>query len=461
MKKLLLFSLILSSSFFSFAQNVEIEFFKGNFSDPLSLQHANDDRLFVVEQGGRIKIIQPNGTVNSTPFLDISGQISNGGEQGLLGLAFHPDYVNNGYFYVNYTLANGNTQVSRFSVDPNNADIANPNSEIRIIGYTQPFSNHNGGCIAFGPDGYLYIASGDGGSGGDPGNRAQNTLLLLGKLLRLDVDNPSGNNNYGIPPDNPFVGNPDGLDEIWAYGLRNPWRFSFDFTENNIWIGDVGQGEVEEINREPATEGGINYGWRCYEGSMPYNTTDCPPANELTFPIAEYSSGSGSGNCSVTGGHVYRGSVYTDIAGLYFFADYCSGLIGTVDAAGNMVEYGNFSGNWVSFGEDVNKELYIVDIGGDIYKIKGGEIASIEDFSLKNVLSVLPNPASKDVIFSLKNDMLQTIQLFDVRGSLVYSEENISSSEKTISIENLNTGIYFAKVISDKGQSAVKKLIVQ
>lgn len=461
MKKLLLFSLILLTSFFATSQDVEIEFFKGNFSDPLSLHHANDERLFVVEQGGRIKIIQPDGTVNQTPFLNISGQISNGGEQGLLGLAFHPDYVNNGYFFINYTKTNGDTQVSRFSVDPGNPDLADENSELPIIDYAQPFSNHNGGCIAFGPDGYLYIASGDGGSGGDPGNRAQNRLLLLGKLLRLDIDNPSGNNNYGIPPDNPFVGDPDGLDEIWAYGLRNPWRFSFDLTENNLWIGDVGQGEVEEIDREPATEGGINYGWRCYEGSMPFNTANCPPVGDLAFPIAEYSSGSGSGNCSITGGYVYRGSVYTDIEGLYFFADYCSGLIGTVDAGGNLVDHGNFSGNWVSFGEDINKELYIVDIGGDIYKIKGGEVASTEDFSLRNSLSMLPNPASQQVIFNLQNETLDTILLFDVRGSLVYSEKNISSNEKTISIENLNAGIYFAKVISVKGQSAVKKLIVQ
>lgn len=461
MKKSLLFSLFLFISFFASSQEVEIEFFKGNFSDPLNLQHANDDRLFVVEQGGRIKIIQADGSVNSVPFLDISGQVSNGGEQGLLGLAFHPDYATNGYFYINYTKTNGDTQVSRFSVDPTNPDLADENSELPIIGYTQPFSNHNGGCIAFSPDGYLYIASGDGGSGGDPGDRAQNILLPLGKLLRLDVDNPSGNNNYGIPPDNPFIGNPDGLDEIWSYGLRNPWRFSFDFTENNIWIGDVGQGEIEEINRESATEGGINYGWRCYEGSMPYNTTDCPPANELTFPIAEYSSGSGSGNCSVTGGYVYRGSVYTDIAGLYFFADYCSGLIGTVDANGNLVDHGNFPGNWVSFGEDINKELYIIDIGGDIYKVKGGETAGTEDFSINNSLSMLPNPASQNVVFRLKEDNLQTIQFFDIRGSLVYSEENISNNEKTISIENLNAGIYFAKVISEKAQSAVKKLIVQ
>ena len=461
MKKLLLLCLIFFISCFSFAQDVEIEFFKGNFSSPLSLHNADDERLFVVEQGGTIKIIQPDGTVNTTPFLNISGEISSGGERGLLGLAFHPDYTNNGYFYVNYTKSNGDTQVSRFSVDATNPDIADENSELPIISYAQPFSNHNGGCIAFGPDGYLYIASGDGGSSGDPGNRAQNKLLLLGKMLRLDIDNPSGNNNYGIPSDNPFVGDPDGLDEIWAYGLRNPWRFSFDFNENNIWIGDVGQGEVEEIDREATNEGGINYGWRCYEGSMPFNTANCPPMGELAFPFAEYSSGSGSGNCSITGGYVYRGSQYTDIAGLYFFADYCSGLIGTVDASGNLVDYGNFSGNWVSFGEDINKELYIVDIGGDIYKIKGGVIANTEDFSLEKSLQMFPNPASGNVSFSSKEQLLNNILIFDIQGRLVHFEENILAKQKTVSISNLNTGIYFANISSESGQSVIKKLIVQ
>lgn len=459
MKKLLPLLLFLFLSGLVFAQQVDIELYKSGFSDPLNLQHANDDRLFVVEQGGKIKIIQGDGTVNTTPFLDISGQISSGGERGLLGLAFHPDYTNNGYFYVNYSKPNGDTQISRFSVDSGNPDIADQNSELPIIDYSQPFSNHNGGCLAFGPDGYLYIASGDGGSSGDPGNRAQNINLLLGKLLRIDVDNPSGGNNYGIPANNPFVGNPNAREEIWAYGLRNPWRFSFDLTENNLWIGDVGQSNLEEINRVSVAEAGLNYGWRCYEGTQPFNTQNCPPQSEITFPIAEYTHA--SGNCSITGGYVYRGSVYSDIAGLYFFADYCSGMIGTVDGSGNLIDHGNFSGNWVSFGEDVNKELYIVDKGGSIYKITGDPIIGTEDFSLENTLSMLPNPASENVTFSLKNDILQAIQVFDVRGSLVSSEENISSNEKTISISNLNPGIYFAKITSVKEQTIVKKLIVQ
>jgi glucose/arabinose dehydrogenase len=459
MKKLLLsFLLFLFVSVSGFAQEVFIELFKSGFSDPLNLQHANDDRLFVVEQGGKIEIIQGDGTVNTTPFLDISGEISSGGERGLLGLAFHPDYANNGYFFVYYTKPNGDSQVSRFSVDSGDPDLADENSELPILGYSQPFSNHNGGCLAFGPDGYLYIASGDGGSSGDPGNRAQNINLLLGKLLRIDVDNPSGGNNYGIPADNPFVGNPNAREEIWAYGLRNPWRFSFDFTENNLWIADVGQTSREEINRVNVGEAGLNYGWRCYEGTQPYNTQNCPPQSEITFPIAEYTHA--GGNCSITGGYVYRGTDWLDFEGLYFYADYCSGVIGTVNIDGNITSQESFPGNWVSFGEDVNKELYIIDLGGDIYKIKEYQIGT-EDFSMKNTLSMLPNPASHNVLFNLKNDYLQTIQLFDIRGSLVLSEENISKNDKTISIQTLNPGIYFAKITSVKGQTSLKKLIVQ
>jgi len=458
MKKLLATVFLLFTSIILFAQEVDIELFKSGFSDPLSLQHVNDDRLFVVEQGGKIKIIQGDGTVNPVPYIDISGLISTGNERGLLGLAFHPDYENNGYFYVNYTNTDGDTQVSRFSVDSGNPDLANINSELPIIGYDQPFSNHNGGNLAFGPDGYLYISSGDGGSGGDPGNRAQNINLLLGKLLRIDVNNPSGGNNYGIPANNPFIGNPNAQEEIWAYGLRNPWRFSFDFTDNTLWIADVGQGNWEEINRVNISESGLNYGWRCYEGNQPFNTQDCPPQSELTFPIAEYSHSNG---CSISGGYVYRGSVYTDIAGFYFFADYCSGLIGTVDGSGNLIDHGDFSGNWVSFGEDANKELYIIDIGGSIYKIKGGELAGTEDFSFENSLSMIPNPASDNVSFSLKTGAIETLQLYDIRGRMIFCEKNISSNTKTVSVSNLNSGIYFAKITSEKGQSVVKKLIVQ
>src|SRR5690554_1770653 len=460
MKKLYFTSIFLFLSGIILAQEITLELFNSGFSRPLSLQHANDNRLFVVEQGGKIKIIQPDGTVNSTPFIDISNQISNVSEQGLLGLTFHPEYENNGYFYINYTDVNGNTQVSRFSVSSSNSDLADNNSELSILAYDQPVVNHNGGNLAFGPDGYLYISSGDGGGSGDPNNLSQNINSFLGKLLRIDVDTPSNGNNYGIPASNPFIGNSNAKQEIFAYGLRNPWRFSIDFITNEIWIADVGQGNIEEINRAPLTSAGLNYGWRCYEGSLPFNTQGCPSESELEFPFAEYPHT--NGNCSVTGGYVYRGSLYSDIAGRYFFADYCSGLIGTVDDSGNILEHGYFTGSWASFGEDINKELYIVDIsGGNIYKVKGSELVNTEDYIFEKSLSILPNPASENITFSLKNDTFQAIQIFDIQGSLVYLTENIDSKEVKVSVEKLNSGIYIAKIISEKGQSTIKKIMVQ
>ena len=460
MKKILLTSLLLFLSTIVLSQDVTIELFKSGFNKPLNIQHANDNRLFVVEQGGRIKIIQPDGTINPLPYLDISNQVSNGSEQGLLGLAFHPNYSSNGYFYVNYTDVNGDTKVSRFSVDASNPDVATSNSELLLLSYDQPFSNHNGGNVLFGPDGYLYISSGDGGSGGDPNNNGQNINSFLGKLLRIDVDNPSGGNNYGIPSGNPFVGNTNAKQEIFAYGLRNPWRFSIDTVENNIWIADVGQGNWEEINRAPLESAGLNYGWRCYEGTHPYNTGNCPPQSELYFPIGEYSHS--GGNCSITGGFVYRGSVYSDIAGLYFYADYCSGMIGTVDSSGNMINHGNFSGNWVSFGESVDKELFIIDISnGGIYKIKGGELVGVEDYASTNQLQVITNFSNSTITFILKNDILRTIQLFDLKGSLIKSIENISEESRTISSDSLKSGVYLAKITSQKGATIVKKVIIQ
>lgn len=460
MRNTFLFLTILLISTTLFAQEVAIELFKSGFTRPLNLQNAGDDRLFVVEQGGRIKIIQEDGSVNTTSFLDISHKISSGNERGLLGLAFHPNYSNNGYFYVNYTQQNGDTQVSRFSVDSGNPDIADLNSELSIISYAQPYSNHNGGALAFGPDGFLYISSGDGGGSGDPDNNAQNLNVLLGKLLRIDVDTSSNGNNYTIPGDNPFVGIPNTKPEIWAYGLRNPWRFSFDEIENHLWIGDVGQAAIEEINRQSIGEGGTNYGWRCYEGNIPFNTGNCPPHSDLTFPFAEY--GHINGNCSITGGYVYRGSNYSDIEGLYFFADYCSGMIGTVDNAGNLINHGNFPGMWVSFGEDVNKKLYIVDITeGKIYKIKGSEAAGTEDFALNNSFNVVPNPASEYVSLFLERGSINNIEIFDLRGRLIHKEVDLSVNEKRIPVSNFESGIYFVKVFMTDGQSLTKKLIIQ
>jgi glucose/arabinose dehydrogenase len=336
------------------------------FAGPVAVTGAGDGsgRLFVVEQQGRIRIV--GGGV----FLDIASRVASGGEQGLLGLAFHPDYSNNGFFYVNYTYDPPGvnldvTRVSRFAISAADPDLADPASETIILEFDQDFGNHNGGDLHFGPDGYLYIASGDGGGGGDPNDRGQSLDTLLGKILRLDVDSGSP---YAVPADNPFVGDPAALPEIWAYGLRNPWRFGFDRATGDLFIGDVGQASREEVNRQPASSsGGENYGWSCMEGDIApgFNPCDDGP---LTPPIIVYETGA---NCAVTGGFVYRGRI-GGLHGRYVFADYCSGVIWHASAAtgGWAAELvADTTMNIGSFGEDDDGELLVVDrADGAIYR---------------------------------------------------------------------------------------------
>ena len=453
--KNLLYTLLFTVTFYTHAQEVNLELFKNGFTSPVDIQNAGDDRLFIVEQAGIIKILNPDATINTEPFLNITSLISSGGERGLLGLAFHPDYSNNGYFFVNYTNTTGDTQVARYTVDPNDSNIADPNTAVLIIDADQPYSNHNGGCIQFGADGFLYIGLGDGGSGGDPENRSQNLQTLLGKILRIDINNTNGSNNYDIPSNNPFVGDSNALDEIWAYGVRNPWRFSFDSVSDELWIADVGQGDIEEINRVAPDAAGLNYGWRCYEGSQTYNTTGCPDPSELTFPVAEYTHSVGY---SITGGYVYHGNVYSDIQDLYFFAD-LNGLIGTVDNDNNLINYGNYGGTWVSFGEDVNGELYIADISGSIHKVKGGEIFDTQSFSESQV-SITPNPTSNNVRISLDGHLIAKIDIIDLKGAVVFSEKNLSVPEKNISLESMKSGVYIVKILSDNGHSIFRKIII-
>jgi glucose/arabinose dehydrogenase len=341
------------------------------FSEPVAIRNAGDERLFIVEQDGVIKILHPDGTIST--FLDINSRVGSGGsEQGLLGLAFHPDYVSNGYFYVNYTNNSGDTRISRFSVDAGNPDLGNATSEFILLTISQPYSNHNGGDIAFGPDGYLYIPTGDGGSGGDPGNRSQDiTSQKLGKVLRIDVD---GASPYAIPSDNPFVGI-TGDDEIWAYGLRNPWRFSFDRLTGDMWIGDVGQGAWEEVNFQPTSSaGGENYGWRCYEGNAEYNTSLCDLDDTYIFPVLEYNHSFASGGFAITGGYVYRGAEFSGMYGYYITCDYVTGNFWTIvpDGSGGWVTelQADIEADISSFGEGVDGELYACDLSsGEIYHV--------------------------------------------------------------------------------------------
>lgn len=368
------------------AQTIELEQYATGFLSPVDITHAGDERLFVVERSGRIKIIDENGAVVFTPFLDIDNLVANTGgqsERGLLGLAFHPDYMNNGYFFVNYTDNSGETIIARYSVDSSDPNLADPNSAEIIMTIDQPYSNHNGGGIKFGPDGYLYIGMGDGGSGNDPQNYSQNTQSLLGKMLRIDIDNGLP---YTIPADNPFINDANVLDEIWAIGVRNPWRFSFDRETGDLWIADVGQNAWEEIDFQPAgSPGGENYGWRCYEGNHlngSVNTSNCGSSSDYVAPVYEIQHQGFSGPCSITGGFVYRGEDYPDLEGIYICADYCSGEFFTVapDGSGGWVgqEVADFNYDISAFGEDVDGELYAARMGqGRIYKVVSDACASL------------------------------------------------------------------------------------
>jgi glucose/arabinose dehydrogenase len=345
-------------------------------SQPLLVTNAGDGsgRLFVVEQTGRIRIVEA-GEVLPAPFLDLSAAISGGGEQGLLGLAFHPNFKTNRKLYVSYTDRNGTSIIREYLASASNRDRVDGSSGRTLLRLRQPYANHNGGNIAFGPDGDLYIGFGDGGSAGDPGNRAQNLGVMLGKLLRIDVNRRTGTLPYGIPSTNPFVGR-SGLDQIWAYGLRNPWRWSFDRATGDLWIGDVGQGAWEEVDRALASHGrnagrGLNFGWKVMEASHCFAPSVGCSRSGKTLPVTEY--GHANGRCSITGGFVYRGSAYPDLVGAYIFADYCSGEIWYVDrgaARGTIpIRALDTGGSITSFGQDEAGELYLTVGDGAIYRL--------------------------------------------------------------------------------------------
>lgn len=335
-----------------------------SFNQPLDLQSPDDgtDRIFVVEKRGRIVVFENDSDIAvSTDFLNLSG-ISTASEQGLLGLAFHPNYGSNGNFYVFYTPTAGLAVVSRFSVS-GDANIADASSEEVLLEIPQPQTNHNGGQIAFGPDGFLYIAVGDGGGGGDPDNNAQNRSNLLGNILRIDVDAQENGLNYAIPASNPFLNDTSVRPEIYAYGLRNPWRMSFDVQDGTLWTADVGQGAREEIN---TIVNGGNYGWKILEGTTCFSG-DCETAG-LEAPVFEY--GHDNGDRSVTGGFVYRGAAIPSLSGKYIYGDFVSGRIWALDVAGGVNELLLESRlSIASFGTDNDNEIYVCGFGGTIYKL--------------------------------------------------------------------------------------------
>ncbi len=343
--------------------------------NPTVITNAGDgtNRLFIAEKSGVIRLVKNAATmvIEPIPFLDIQSRVDDSAnEEGLLGLVFHPDFKNNGYFYVNYIKNNSpldSTRISRFTIDPFDPNTAIPNSEVVILNYAQTFSNHNGGDLQFGPDGMLYIAAGDGGSSGDPGNHGQNPNTLLGSILRIDVDNPSPGMHYSVPADNPF-GN-----EVWLYGLRNPWRFSFDRQTNDMYIADVGQNAREEVNVVGAGVGGLNLGWRCREGFNSFNPTGCSgPFHE---PIIDYPHTNTTGGFSITGGYVYRGSAFANFDGWYFFIDFVTSRFwqtkGTNQAGLQVAtKIINNVSTVSSFGESESGELYALSyVRGDIYRL--------------------------------------------------------------------------------------------
>ena len=446
---LLFLSLILISSV-NAQVDIIVAFPHLSFTNPVDLQAPADgsNRIFVVEQAGLIHVFKNDTmTAQTNIFLDISSLVDDSGtEMGLLGLAFHPNYAENGYFYVNYTAANPrHSVIERFSVSGNDPEKADPESGLILLEYDQPESNHNGGQIAFGPDGYLYIAAGDGGGGGDDhgeiGN-GQDLTQLLGKILRIDVDNSSQERNYAIPEDNPFAGNQNGYrEEIYAYGLRNPWRFSFDTDTGWLWAADVGQGRYEEID---IIENGKNYGWRIMEGFHCYNPSTGCNTEGLELPIWEYDHNTGN---SITGGYVYHGQNVPELQNKFIYGDYLSHRIWALTYDGvNPVEnedLGVIPFDLVSFGTDENEELYMLTFDGSnakIYTFKTGTTSTLSPHETVNPLEYtlgdnFPDPFNPEtnIPVTIQKEGNIEIAIYSITGRLV----------KTIQYGSRNAGRYF------------------
>ncbi len=436
-----------------------VEAFPGipNFVRPVDMQTPRDGsgRIFVVEQRGRIWILQKvNGNFTRTLFMNIENRVDDSGdEMGLLGLAFHPQFSTNKYFFVNYTAGSPRrTVVSRFRVSANDSSLADTTSENIVLQINQPYSNHNGGCIIFGPDSYLYIGMGDGGSGGDPQGNGQNRQSLLGKMLRINVDSATSPLQYSIPADNPYVGNAQGWrEEIWTYGMRNPWRFSFDSETGILYCADVGQNAREEID---IIEKGKNYGWNTMEGIACYSPSSGCDTTGLTFPIKDYTHSVGN---SVTGGYVYRGQSVPSLKGLYIYGDYVSGRIwalrynGTAVTKDTMLLDSPYSIS--SFGVDEENELYVLTFSsGRIYKFQPE--VSVRDESGKIPETFLlqqnyPNPfnPTTEILFTMHEARFATLKVYDIAGKLVATLVNEKKEAGTYSVpfdaQKLSSGEYF------------------
>ncbi|WP_187263123.1 PQQ-dependent sugar dehydrogenase [Pontibacter beigongshangensis] len=415
--------------------------------------HPSGDRLYAVTQAGTIYAFpeNPAQATASSVFLNITGRVTSGGERGLLGLAFHPDYPTNGYFYVNYTTGDLETRISRFSRSSTNPEVADPASEVVLLTIDQPFNNHNGGKLIFGPDGFLYIATGDGGSAGDPQKNGQNRSSLLGKILRIDVNSTSGSRPYGIPADNPFAGNTEGFrEEIYAYGLRNPWKFSFDRTTSRLYAADVGQGAREEINL--ITKGG-NYGWNTMEGTLCYPASENCSKEGLTLPIFEYENSMNVGK-SITGGFVYRGEQSPSLQGKYIYGDYVTRKIWAL----TLNEDGTAGSNELLLTAPASVSGFAEDRAGELFVILYGtntRIAKLTDQTTglaneqEDSFTIYPNPATGTLTLQLKPATLGSgaqLSLYNALGQIVQQRAGLASEQVQLDVSGLAAGVYVLQV---------------
>lgn len=445
---LVVITVILGSAISAFTQpRIALKSYTTGFSAPVEATHAGDERLFIVERRGMIWIIDSLGNKSTSPFLDITNIVnSSEGEQGLLGLAFPVDFDPSGRFYVFFTKGNGAMTLARYQVSSTDRNLADPASGENLDSFSQPYGNHNGGCIRFGPDGFLYFALGDGGSGGDPGNRAQTLTNSLGKIHRIDVSPATG---YAIPADNPFVGVLGNVESIWSYGLRNPWKISFDSQNGDLWIADVGQDAREEVNRISGDSIGVNFGWKCREGNAVFSSNNCNVVGEL--PIWDYAHGSTTGE-SVTGGLVYRGENFESLDGHYVFGDYVSGNFWTLFSNGqggyDTTRQGKLlpNGQLTSFGEDATGEIYALSKSGTVYQIETKtssiDLPQIEQIQLQYL-------ESGEVRVSWSEQQVPAlVEVFDLSGKLVRYEETV---ENYVVLEpSMLSGLYFVKVHAGK-----------
>jgi glucose/arabinose dehydrogenase len=467
----LVFTLLVCFSYLNAQNGIQLIPFSSGYTNPLGLENCGDSRIFVVQKHGQIMICDTAGRRLATPFLDISDSVTyQSGDQGLLGLAFHPKFSSNGYLYVYYINLKGNAQISRFQESSTNHNVAIRSSEKKILEIPhQPNSIHQGGCLRFGPDGYLYIGTGD---GGDFRNNPQSPASLLGKMLRIDIN--SGSAPYTIPPSNPFVNKAGYRPEIWALGLRNPWRWSFDDVTGKLFIGDVGETNWEEVHfRYTNSYGGENYGWPCYEGNHTYNASYCQAGTLYTAPKYEYAHSSVTGDCSVIGGFVYRGTKYPSLYGKYLFADFCSGIIRslTINYNNNSVsekdEYKGDKNSYTSFGKDSRKELYIMSIAnGNIYRVAAATAINGAAPLATVSLSVYPNPARAYCTASYTTTKAEecTISLYNALGVQLATVKHMSITGKNnwqIAIPANVKGDCYITVTSASGTRIRQSIVIQ